>query len=361
VELLENLKADGFVRTIVGTQTATVDELLAEPDHMPSDIDELQVVIDRLTSTSSLQRVRDSLETAMQQGEGHCTAYIALPALNGKPHADVIQERVATTSTVEIDGRNFHRVRFDQQLTCEACNLSYPTPQPQLFNFNSPLGACVTCEGFGNLIDIDMDLIVPDPSKSLKDGAIAPWNTPAYAHELEELLELAPDFDLPVEVPYSDLSEEHRRLIREGVPSHNFGGLEGFFAWLERRKYKMHLRVFLSRWRSSRQCPDCKGTRYRPEVLAIRIGGKNLAELSSMKVADAVDFFDQLQLTQHEQTISRTILEQVVSRLRYLRSVGVGYLSIDRPLKTLSGGEMQRVALTSALGSSLVNMLYVLD
>lgn len=361
VELLENLKADGFVRAIVGTQTATVDELLAEPEQMPSDIDDLQVVIDRLSSTSSLQRVRDSLEMAMQQGEGHCTAYIALPTPNGKPHADVIQERVATTSTVEIDGRNFHRVRFDQQLTCEACNLIYPTPQPQLFNFNSPLGACVTCEGFGNLIDIDMDLIVPDPSKSLKDGAIAPWNTPAYAHELEELLELAPDFDLPIEVPYSELSEEHCRLIREGVPSRNFGGLEGFFAWLERRKYKMHLRVFLSRWRSSRQCPDCEGTRYRPEVLAIRIGGKNLAELSSMKVADAVDFFDQLQLTEHEQTISRTILDQVVSRLRYLRSVGVGYLSIDRPLKTLSGGEMQRVALTSALGSSLVNMLYVLD
>jgi excinuclease ABC subunit A len=246
-------------------------------------------------------------------------------------------------------------------MACEECGIEYPKPEPQLFSFNSPLGACPTCEGFGNLIDLDMDLIVPDPRKTLQEGAIAPWNTPAYAHELEELLRLAPDYNLPVDVPFRSLDDAQRRLIREGVPERNFGGLEGFFAWLERRKYKMHLRVFLSRWRSSRPCPECLGDRLRPATLAIKLGGMNIAEISRLKIIEAIEFFRSLELTPRERIVGRMMLEQVESRLRFLETVGVGYLTLDRPLKTLSGGEMQRVALTSALGSSLVNMLYVLD
>ncbi len=233
--------------------------------------------------------------------------------------------------------------------------------EPQLFSFNSPMGACATCEGFGNIIDLDMDLIVPDPSKSLKEGAIAPWNTPAYAHELHELLALADAVDLPVDVPFRQLDARHLQLIREGVPECKFGGLTGFFAWLERRKYKMHLRVFLSRWRSASPCPACQGARLRPEALAVRLGGKNLAEISALKIRDALEFFRQLKLSERERSVGRMMLEQVQSRLSYLDAAGVGYLALDRPLRTLSGGEMQRVALTSALGSSLVNMLYVLD
>ena len=145
------------------------------------------------------------------------------------------------------------------------------------------------------------------------------------------------------------------------MPERNFGGLNGFFAWLERRKYKMHLRVFLSRWRSSSPCPTCGGARLRPEALAVRIGGRNIAEISGMKIHDALQFFQQLELSAHQRSIGRMMLEQVHARLSYLEAVGLGYLTLDRPLRTLSGGESRRVALTSALGSSLVNMLYVLD
>ena len=250
---------------------------------------------------------------------------------------------------------------FSSQLACADCNLEYPEPEPRLYSFNSPLGACPECEGFGNVIDIDMDLIVPDPGKTLADGAIAPWNSPAYRHELEELLALAPDYGLPVDVPFRRLEPRHLELIRNGVPEREFGGLRGFFAWLERRKYKMHIRVFLSRWRSYRTCPACGGKRLRPEALATRIGGKNIAEVSAMKIADAVEFFRGLALSDWQRQVGRMMLDQVQARLGYLDAVGLGYLALDRTLRTLSGGEVRRVALTAALGSSLVHMLYVLD
>ncbi len=250
---------------------------------------------------------------------------------------------------------------FSTQLSCEDCGIEYPLPEPRLYSFNSPLGACPECEGFGNVIGIDVDLVVPDPSKSLRDGAIAPWNTPAYAHELKELLALAREYDIPVDVPFRALAERPLDLIRHGVPERKFGGLDGFFAWLERRKYKMHIRVFLSRWRSYRPCSACGGTRLRPEALAARIGGKNLGEICAMKVRDAAAFFRNLQLPDWQRQVGRIMLEQVQARLSYLEAVGLGYLTLDRTLRTLSGGEARRVALTSALGSSLVNMLYVLD
>jgi excinuclease ABC subunit A len=263
--------------------------------------------------------------------------------------------------TQRIDGSEWTRIDFSTRLACEQCGIEYPAPEPRLYSFNSPLGACPQCEGFGNIVDVDMELIVPDPNKSLRDGAIAAWNTPAYAHELQELLALADDYQLPVDVPFRELSDEHITLIREGVPERDFGGLKGFFAWLERRKYKMHLRVFLSRWRSYRVCPACRGSRLRPEALDTRIGGKNIAEISQLKIEDAREFFRTVSLTDWERTVGRVMLEQARSRLGFLDAVGLGYLTLDRTLRTLSGGESQRVALTSALGSSLVNMLYVLD
>ncbi len=260
-----------------------------------------------------------------------------------------------------IEGRTWRRLGFSTQWSCEDCRLEYPAPEPRLYSFNSPLGACPKCEGFGNIIDVDMDLVVPDRRKSLKEGAIAPWNSPAYAHELEELLALAPDYGIPVDVPFARLAPEHVELIWNGVPERNFGGLRGFFAWLERRKYKMHIRVFLSRWRSHRPCPACGGSRLRPEALATRVGGRNLADVSSMKIEDAAAFFRDLALDPYRQEVGRVALQQIRARLEYLVAVGLGYLTLDRTLRTLSGGELRRVALTSALGSSLVNMLYVLD
>jgi excinuclease ABC subunit A len=304
---------------------------------------------------ASDSRLRDSLEIAFTKGRGRCYAFVedSEPrTLNADPSPRPLSL---------IDGRPWRRLGFSTQLACEDCGIEYPKPEPRLFSFNSPLGACPECEGFGNVIGIDMDLVVPDPNKSLSEGAIAPWNTPAYEHELKELLALAPDHDIPTEVPFKELDRRHLALITKGVRERKFGGLDGFFAWLQRRKYKMHIRVFLSRWRSARTCPSCNGARLRPEALAVRAGGKNLGEICAMKVRDAAAFFRNLQLPAWEKQVGRMMLEQVVARLGYLDEVGLGYLTLDRPLRTLSGGEARRVALTASLGSSLVNMLYVLD
>ncbi|MCA9267338.1 MAG: hypothetical protein KDA41_02655, partial [Planctomycetales bacterium] len=294
-------------------------------------------------------RLRDSVELAFANGEGRCVALVDGDA-GERPRP-----------LMEIDGRPWRRHAFSSHLRCEHCGIDYPEPDPKLFSFNNPLGACGTCEGFGNVVDIDMDLVVPEPDKSLRDGAIAPWNTPAYSHELEELLALADDYDIPVDVPFRQLTAEQLQRIKTGVPERKFGGLDGFFAWLDRRKYKTHIRVFLSRWRAYRPCPDCRGARLKPAALAARINGLSIARVASMRIDDAAEFFAKVDLDAHEARIARPILEQLRGRLHYLMEVGLEYLTLDRTLRTLSGGEAQRVALTVALGSSLVNMLYVLD
>jgi excinuclease ABC subunit A len=307
----------------------------------------VQVLVDRLTGATPVERIRDSLETAFNKGDGQCFALVNQPLDGGKE--------------CEVDGQTWWRIGFSRTLRCSACERVFAQPEPRLFSFNSPLGACPTCEGFGNVIDIDMELVAPDPTKTLREGALAPWNTPAYAHELEELIALAPDYDIPLDVPFRDLAPEHLRYLREGVPERNFGGLNGFFAWLERHKYKMHLRVYLSRWRTYRECPACHGSRLKDDALCVRVGGRNIAEISRLKVADAAAFFRALDLNDEERAVARMMWDQVQARLRFLEQVGLGYLTLDRTLRTLSGGEAQRVALTSALGSNLVNMLYVLD
>jgi excinuclease ABC subunit A len=347
------LRETGFRRALAGGKLLDLgsDSLRQAIENQPDD--RVYIVVDRLSAGGiTPERLRDSLETAFVQGQGRAYAWIEAP----KPEAPP-----ATGSSVSIDGTPWRRVGWSSSLRCEDCDLTYMEPEPRLFSFNSPLGACPECEGFGNVITMDLDMVVPDPQKTLRDGAIAPWNSPAYRHELEELLALAGDYGLPVDVPFRDLTGDQRRLIVEGVPEREFGGLQGFFAWLERRKYKMHIRVFLSRWRSYRVCPACGGARLKPEALATKVGGKNIAELTQLKIDDAVVFFASLALSDWQRSVGRTMLEQVQARLGFLQTVGLGYLTLDRTLRTLSGGESQRVALTSALGSSLVNMLYVLD
>ncbi|MCX7426113.1 MAG: excinuclease ABC subunit UvrA, partial [Planctomycetia bacterium] len=348
-ELAASLKEDGFLRVVAGGRLVDLStEPLPESPASDAANGSLYVVVDRLKSDGvSEERLRDSLETGFAKGNGRCHALV---------DGDV---NVGTAYT--LDGRPWRRWGFSTRLVCENCDIEYPAPEPRLYSFNSPLGACPGCEGFGNVIDIDMDLVVPDRTKSIREGAIAPWNSPAYMHELDELMELADDYDIPVDVPFAEIDERQVRLIAEGIPERSFGGLSGFFDWLQRRKYKMHIRVFLSRWRSYRTCPACNGARLRPEALATRVGGRNLAEVSAMKIRDAAAFFRALALGEFERTVGRTMLEQVEHRLGYLEQVGLGYLTLDRTLRTLSGGEARRVALTSSLGSSLVNMLYVLD
>ena len=355
------LKEDGFHRVIVDERLIDLssDRLPLPSPGADGQPGPLYVVLDRLRAGSSEsskgaaeERVRDSLETAFAKGKGQCFAFVAdSEKLDNKN----------LNGCYTINGQPWRRLGFSTRLMCGRCEIEYPTPEPRLYSFNSPLGACPTCEGFGNVIDTDMELIVPDPKKSIREGAIAPWNTPAYTHELDKLMQLAGDYDIPVDEPFSSLSDEQVRLIYEGIPGSDFAGLDGFFAWLERRKYKMHIRVFLSRWRSYRVCPDCGGARLRPEALTARIGGKNIAEISALEIRDAADFFKNLALSEYQHKVGRMMFEQVSARLGYLEQVGLGYLTLDRTMRTLSGGETRRVALTSALGSSLVNMLYVLD
>jgi len=398
-EIASALRSEGFIRIVARGRSVQLDDIAELDQWQPSEGDELLVVVDRLAAGRvPADRVRDSLESAFSRGGGRVVVLVEasdaarVPGTPTPPTCSEGSAPVAGSPTdgpedaslsagtlsshgaprvagslpaggrcVEIDGRAWRRLVFSDRMRCEDCGRDYPVPEPRLFNFNSPLGACPECEGFGNVIDVDMELVVPDPNKSIREGAIAPWNSPAYAHELEKLLALAGDFGIPVDVPFRELEPKHLELIVHGVPERNFGGLDGFFAWLERRKYKMHIRVFLSRWRSYRPCPACGGKRLKPEALAVRVGGLNMAEILAMKVCQAAEFFRSLQLSEWEYQVGRMMLEQVQARLEYLETVGLGYLTLDRTLRTLSGGEARRVALSSALSSSLVNMLYVLD
>jgi excinuclease ABC subunit A len=356
---LRHLTELGYVRAVIAGRTESLEPALAA---RLSSSERIAVITDRMkTGDVTAERVRDSLEGAFEAGEGAIVVFVEDSADENQQSADVAV-RPANGATVQtIDDRRWRRMAFSTTLRCDECGIDYSDLEPQLFNFNRPLGACPQCEGFGNIVTTDMDRVVPDPGKSLRGGAIAPWNSPSYAHELEELLALADDYGLPVDVPYAELTEDQRRLVIEGVPERNFGGLNGFFSWLERRKYKMHLRVFLSRWRSYLPCPSCDGARLRPEALAVRVAGKNFADVSRMKIRDALSFFDTLQLPEWQQKIAAPLVGDIRSRLSYLAEVGVSFLALDRPLRTLSGGEAQRVALTATLGSSLVDMLYVLD
>jgi excinuclease ABC subunit A len=348
--LLARLQAAGFIRAVADGRTVNLSDESAAAD-LPAN--ELLVIVDRLSAGApSSQRLRDSLETAFQQGDGRATAFIDEP-LGGTAGLP--------SSALPIDGHAWQRIDFSNRLECPDCNRQFADPEPRRLSFNSPLGTCPTCEGYGNVVEFDFNLVVPDRTKSIREGAIAPWNTPAYKHELEELLALAGDYGIPVNVPFSELSAEHLRLIREGVPERNFGGLVGFFRWLERHKYKMHIRVFTNRWRSARICPTCHGKRLNDEALAWRVDGLNIAEFSQLTIDETTSRLANLPLTNHEQQVVRTALPQIVSRLKFLQEVGLGYLSLDRTMRTLSGGEAQRAMLTSVLGSSLVNMLYILD
>jgi excinuclease ABC subunit A len=352
-EWVADLAALGYRRCIVGNTAVEVDTALGDRLGVTQVLD---VIVDRVTAQpDSASRLRDSLETAFEAGRGAVVAYIAASG-EANPKAQGNGDAVT-----EIDGRPWQRRTYSRRLRCESCGIQYPDVEPQLLNYNNPRGACPACEGFGNVIDVDMSRIVPDPEKTLAGGAIAPWNTPAYAHELEELLALAGDYGLPTNIPFRELTPEHVQLIRDGVPERKFGGFKGFFDWLERRKYKMHIRVFLSRWRTYYPCPECRGARLRPEALAVRIAGRNIAEASSLPTFEARAWLSGLDLTPWQRQLGGLLLKEVDSRLEALVSIGVGHLAIDRPLRTLSGGEAQRVALTSALGSNLTGMLYVLD
>ncbi len=261
--------------------------------------------------------------------------------------------------TAPRDGSKVRRLRFSQRFECKACNLKYEEPEPRLFSFNSPFGACPRCQGFGNTIDFDMDLVVPDSSKTLAEGAIEPWTKPKYKPFAADMKRYARQARIPLDVPWSDLDPEHRRTIIEG--DGKWFGVRGFFAHLERKKYKLHVRVFLSRYRGYSVCGACGGARLRPEARLVKITDKDICQICAMTVEQAALFFWGLTLTDMESEIAGKLLEEIRDRLRFLHEVGLEYLTLDRLASTLSGGEAQRIQLATSLGSRLVGTLYVLD
>ena len=249
--------------------------------------------------------------------------------------------------------------RYSSAFECTTCHRAYREPEPRLFSFNNPFGACPRCQGFGNTIDFDPGLIVPDRSKTLDDGAVHPWTTTKYRPHHGIMVRFAKTVGVPTNVPWFDLTAAQQRLIEEGQGS--YAGIRGFFAELDRKKYKLHVRVFLSKYRGYATCPDCRGTRLRAEARAVLLQGKNISEVVALTITEATAFFDSLALSPSQMEIAGKVLEEVRQRTHFLEQVGLEYLTLDRLSSTLSGGESQRIQLATSLGSRLVGALYVLD
>jgi excinuclease ABC subunit A len=264
--------------------------------------------------------------------------------------------------TIPRDDKARQRLRFSQRFECKSDGSRYDEPEPRLFSFNNPYGACPRCQGFGNTIDFDLDLVIPDKGKTLNEGAIEPWTKPKYRPLFTELKRFARSAAIPLDVPWLELEPEQQKLIITGEPgARGFGGVNGFFQHLERKKYKLHVRVFLSRYRGYSLCSACGGSRLRTEARQVKIDGKNICEVCSMTVEEAARFFNQISLSPQQAAIAEKLLIELRERLRFLNDVGLEYLTLDRLASTLSGGEAQRIQLATSLGSRLVGTLYVLD
>jgi excinuclease ABC subunit A len=261
--------------------------------------------------------------------------------------------------TAAREGGKARQYRYSQRFECKACGLRYEEPEPRLFSFNNPYGACPKCQGFGNTIDFDLDLVIPDKSKTLNEGAIEPWTKPKYKPLLTELKRFARQADISLDIPWVDLGAEQQAWVIDGAGK--FPGVRGFFNHLERKKYKLHVRVFLSRYRGYSVCSTCGGARLRREARQVKIAGQDICQVCSMTVEGALQFFEQLQLSVQEAGIAEKLLDEIRERLRFLNDVGLEYLTLDRLSSTLSGGEAQRIQLATSLGSRLVGTLYVLD
>ena len=251
------------------------------------------------------------------------------------------------------------RLRFSQRFECKNCHIRYDEPEPHLFSFNNPFGACPRCQGFGNTIDFDLDRVISDKSKTLNEGAIEPWTKPKYRPWFTEFKRHARAAGIPMDVPWAELEPEQRQKVIEG--DDRFDGVRGFFAHLEHKKYKLHVRVFLSRYRGYSLCSACNGMRLRTEAQQVRIADKNICQVCALTVEQASKFFDEIKLSQQQKAIAERLLQEIGERLRFLNEVGLEYLTLDRLASTLSGGEAQRIQLATSLGSRLVGTLYVLD
>jgi excinuclease ABC subunit A len=327
------LKKRGFFRLVVNGEMIDVGE-----NQLPSSVKKgISVLVDRYIlrkkDVASQNRLADSVQTAFVEGEGYCSFH-------------------------NLDKKEV--LSFNQHFECPVDHIRYSEPDPQLFSFNSPVGACPKCQGFGRSVGIDMELVVPDRSKSIREGALQPWNSPKFRENLRDLLSIASDAGIPVNVPFKDLNAQQLNIVMNGYGK-RFDGINGFFEMIEHKTYKIQYRVMLSRYRGYTTCSECGGARLRSDALNVKVGGRPISDITSMTIENADEFFKKLALTDFELSIARRILDEIKKRLRYLVDVGVGYLTLDRLSNTLSGGESQRINLATSIGSSLVGSIYVLD
>jgi excinuclease ABC subunit A len=326
-----SLMQRGFTRLFAGGETI---ELRSPDDFARADFEGVYVLVDRLVARADVrERLVDSFETCFIEGHGQ-----------------------AFVQTVGDEPRT---LKFNERFECKYDGTLYAQPEPRLFSFNNPYGACPTCQGFGNTIGLDLDLVIPNPQLSLSGGAIEPWTKPQYDWARTELRQFARQEKISMDEPFQELTRQQQRAVVEG--KQGFGGVRGFFDWLETKKYKLHVRVFLSKYRGYTRCPDCGGGRLRQEARDVFVGGQTLPYVCALSIKDAAVFFDELQLTPEQTAIADKVLFEVRRRLKFLVDVGLDYLTLDRLASTLSGGEAQRIQLATNLGSSLVGALYVLD
>ena len=323
------------------------------------------VLVDRLALSPEIRsRLVDAIETGYRESSE--IQFHTVPRSSDTQNSVISTEGALSEPSASRTGAAAEKpaslpqtLRFSAAFECTTCHRAYREPEPRLFSFNNPYGACPRCQGFGNTIDFDPNLIIPDKSKTLAAGAIAPWTTTKYRPHHGEMIRAAKSAGVPTDIPWYDLTPEQQRFIEDG--SDTFPGIRGFFSALERKKYKLHVRVFLSKYRGYALCPDCRGQRLRAEARAVLINNQNICEVSALTITEAQNFFDNLQLTPSQTEIAGKILEEVRQRIHFLHQVGLDYLTLDRLSSTLSGGESQRIQLATSLGSRFVGALYVLD
>lgn len=333
-EELAVLLQKGFLRISYQDKVEKIEAILEDEsfkDFELADENTIKILIDRIVVAAdeeTLSRIADSVQTAFFEGKGDCY--------------------------VEHDGQTNH---FCDRFELDGVRFEEPTPN--FFSFNNPYGACKRCEGYGNVIGIDEDLVIPDKSKSVYDNAIAPWRGEKMREWLNKLVNSAAKFNFPIHRPFNELSEKEQQLIWTG--NKYFEGLNAFFKELEEQTYKIQYRVMLSRYRGKTNCPDCKGSRLRKDASYVKINDKSIIDIVLMPLSTILNFFENLNLSSNDEKISKRLLAEVSSRVLYLNNVGLGYLTLNRLSNTLSGGESQRINLATSLGSSLVGSVYVLD
>lgn len=334
-EQLDILQKEGFSRIEIDGDVKQIQDIIAAKKKI--DVNKTLLVIDRLTcdnDNANINRFAESLETAFYEGNGECIVRFY-------PEGKKTPEEFEFSNRFEADG-----IKFEE-------------PNDMMFSFNSPVGACPECEGFGKVLGIDENLVIPNKSLSLYEDAVVCWKGEKMGEWKKAFIQESRKFDFPIHRPYYELNEDQKKLLWNGAPG--IYGIDHFFKMIEENQYKIQYRVMLARYRGKTTCPKCRGSRLKPEALYVKVGGKSIADLVLMSITDLDDYFNNLQLSEEDQLIAKRLLIEIKGRVKYLINVGLGYLTLNRLSNTLSGGESQRISLSTALSSSLVGSLYILD